>query len=60
MVPELNINPQFSNYEGKLSIKYSVCFEQEEVGVVIVLLVMNKNINNNMNRSNVTSFSFTV
>ena len=60
MVPELNINPQFSNYEGKLSIKYSVCFEQEKVGVVIVLLVMNKNINNNMNRSNVTSFSFTV
>ena len=60
MVPELNINPQFSNYERKLGLKYSVRFEQEEIGGVIVLLVMNKNINNNMNRSNVTSFSFTV
>ena len=60
MVLELNINPQFSNYEGKLGLKYSVRFEQEEIGRVIVLLVMNKNINNNMNRSNVTSFSFTV
>ena len=42
MVLELNINPQFSNYEGKLGLKYSVRFEQEEIGRVIVLLVMNK------------------